>query len=99
MILNNYLSILGASEFDDEADSVDTRPLGQSGVPRMVNLIKDNETKDYYFQFHHTAGDSMTVMNPDEMDSNVVGIASMFFILADLDQTIPRVSNLHLTSN
>ena len=41
----------------------------------------------------------MTVMNPDEMDSNVVGIASMFFILADLDQTIPRVSNLHLSSN
>ena len=42
MILNNYLSTLGASEFDDDADSVDTRPLGQSGVPRMVNLIKDN---------------------------------------------------------
>jgi len=99
MILNNYLSILGASEFDDDGDSVDTRPLGQSGVPRMINLIKDNETKDYYFQFHHTAGDSMTVMNPDEMDSNVVGIASMFFILADLDQTLPRVSNLHLRSN
>lgn len=58
----------------------------------MANVVSDNESKDYYFQFHHTAGDTMTVMNADDLDSNVVGIAAMFYILADLDNTIPRPS-------
>ena len=42
MILNKYLSILGASTFEDDGDSIDTRPLAQSGVPTMRNVIKDN---------------------------------------------------------
>ena len=58
----------------------------------MANVVSDNESKDYYFQFHHTAGYTMTVMNADDLDSNVVGIAAMFYILADLDNTIPRPS-------
>jgi hypothetical protein len=32
----------------------------------------------------------MTMMNPDQMDSNVLGIAAMFYILADLDVSIPK---------
>jgi hypothetical protein len=31
----------------------------------------------------------MTMMNADELDSNVLGIASMFYILADLEESIP----------
>jgi hypothetical protein len=34
----------------------------------------------------------MVVMNADDLDSNVVGIAAMFYILADLEHTIPRSS-------
>lgn len=56
----------------------------------MINLVNNDETQGFSFQFHHSAGDSMTVLNPYVMDSNVVGIASMFFILDDLDQTIPN---------
>lgn len=40
-------------------------------------------------QFHHTAGDSMTMLNPDELDSNVLGLAALFYIMADMDDTIP----------
>lgn len=32
----------------------------------------------------------MSIMNADELDSNVVGVAVMFYILADLENTIPR---------
>lgn len=32
----------------------------------------------------------MLIMNPDEMDSNVIGMAALFYILADLDVTIQR---------
>lgn len=77
---------------------VNTGPLLEKGVPTMVNIVSDTPSHDYYFQFHHTAGDSMTVMNADDLNSNVVGIAAMFFILADLGNTIPRTlaSNLNL---
>lgn len=69
---------------------VDTEPLGAAGVPLMRNEIEDTPTSDYYFTYHHSAGDTMTMMNSDDMDDNVVAIASMFFLVADLDQTLPR---------
>lgn len=31
----------------------------------------------------------MTMMNADDLDSNVLGVACMFYILADLDESIP----------
>ena len=65
----------------------------------MANIVKDNDSHDYYFAYHHTAGDSMTVMNADEMDSNVVGLAAMMYILADLENTIPRVPSKTLSTN
>jgi hypothetical protein len=32
----------------------------------------------------------MTIMNPDQLDSNVLGIAAMFYILADIETSIPK---------
>jgi len=32
----------------------------------------------------------MTMLNPDDMDDHVAAIAGMFYILADLENTIPR---------
>lgn len=34
----------------------------------------------------------MSMMDPDEMDSNVVGIAAFLYILADLDVTVRDVA-------
>lgn len=60
----------------------------------MANIVADTPDHSYYFTYHHTAGDSMLVMSPDEMDSNVIGIAAMFYILADLDVSIQRDSKV-----
>jgi hypothetical protein len=38
----------------------------------------------------------MTMMNADDLDSNVLGVAAMFYILADLENTIPRTPASHL---
>ena len=97
-IANKYLSILNASMVSDDGGAVDTGPLYERGVPTMINLIEDNESHDFYFSYHHSAGDSMTMMDPDLLDSNVVGVAAMFYILADLDNTIPRPQSSMLTS-
>jgi carboxypeptidase Q len=64
---------------------VDTGPLDLEGVPTMRNLIRDLPNDAYYFTFHHSAGDSMDIMNPDWMDDNLVMIASMMYIVADMD--------------
>ena len=90
MIGEKYMGILNAPLVNDEGSAVDTGPLFQKGVPCMANVVQDNESHDYYFSYHHSAGDSMTVMNADDLDSNVVGLAAMMYILADLESTIPR---------
>lgn len=88
-VLNNYLPALNASTFSDDGEAVDTTPLYEVGIPTMKNLIEDNASHDFYFSYHHSAGDSMTMMNADDLDSNVVGLAAMFYILADLEDSIP----------
>jgi carboxypeptidase Q len=87
-VSEQYLGVLNASLVTDNGEAVDTTPLFDLGVPQMKNLIRDTPTHDYYFAFHHSAGDSMTMMNPDEMDSNVLGIASVMYILADLETSL-----------
>ena len=84
------MGILNASVVNDAGEAVDTGPLFEKGVPTMANVIKDTPDHEYYFSYHHSAGDSMTMMNADDLDSNVVGLATMMFILADLENTIPR---------
>jgi len=54
------------------------------GIPIIHQSIIDNPTNDFYYKYHHTAGDSMTIMDPEDMDSNVLGIASFLYIIADL---------------
>ncbi len=98
MIANTYMPLINATLVTDDGEAVDTGPLRERGVPTMINEIVDNESHDFYFAYHHSAGDSMTMMNPDDLDSNVLGVASMFYILADLDNTIPRTPASNLRS-
>jgi carboxypeptidase Q len=74
-----------------EGNMTDTRPLLEGfGIPSMRNLVEDTEDKSYYFTYHHSAGDSMNVMDPNDMDRNVIVIAGMLFIIADIPFAIPR---------
>lgn len=55
----------------------------------MINLIEDTEDHHYYFTYHHSAGDSITMMSEEDLDSNVFGIASIFYLLASSEQSLP----------
>jgi carboxypeptidase Q len=46
--------------------------------------VEDSTDFKFYYKYHHSAGDSMTMMNSADLDSNVVGIASFLYIIADL---------------
>lgn len=69
---------------------VDTSPLFAKGVPSMRNLVNETPDDNYYFTYHHSAGDTVNVLEPDAMDKNVAAIASMFYIIADLPYRLPR---------
>ena len=64
----------------------------------MVNRVKDTADHRFYFTYHHSAGDSMTMMNADDLDSNVLGIAIMFYLLADSDVSfnLPKINQTRL---
>jgi len=34
----------------------------------------------------------MTMMDPDDLDSNVVGIAAFLYIIADLEKTVRNIA-------
>ena len=76
-------------EFGD-GDQVDTGYIGAYGVPMVRNIGNDTSNNDFYFTFHHSAGDSMTMMNPFQMDQNVVSIASLMYVLANLEVPLPK---------
>ncbi len=78
------MDLIDAKTVGDDGMAVDTGPLFDMGIPTMINMIQDTPDHRFYFTYHHSAGDSMTMMDPDLLDGNVLGIACMFFILADL---------------
>ena len=62
----------------------------------LKNIVEDTVDQQFYFTYHHTRGDSMSIMNPDQMDSNVLGIAVLTYILADLENTIGRTWSIRV---
>ena len=96
----NILKILGEVYLKDyeaslitygNAGNSDNEPLfNDYKVPQMRNLVKDTDDDKFYFTYHHSAGDSMSIMNAHDMDRNVVLIAGMMYMIADLPSAIPR---------
>ena len=39
------------------------------------------------------------MMDPDDLDSNVLGIATFLFILADLNSTVRNITNVNSNTN
>lgn len=89
-LADRYLSGVNATLVTDDGTAADTSPLYNAGVPVMANEIFDTPDHAYYFRYHHSRGDTMSIMDPDDMDSNVLGIGAMFYLLADLENTISR---------
>ena len=64
----------------------DIGPLGAAGVPTFAP-IQDART---YFNYHHTAADTLDKVNPKELQENCAVVAALAFTLANMPQTLPR---------
>jgi len=60
--------------------------LGAAGVPTFAP-IQDSRT---YFNYHHTAADTLDKIVPRELQENCAVVATLAYTLADLPQNLPR---------
>lgn len=60
--------------------------LGAAGVPTFAP-IQDSRT---YFNYHHTAADTLDKVNPKELQENCAVVAALAYTLASMPQALPR---------
>ena len=64
----------------------DIGPLGAAGVPTFAP-IQDART---YFNYHHTAADTLDKISPKELQENCAVVAMLAYTLVNMPQALPR---------
>jgi hypothetical protein len=86
--LASRLSVLtDAPKAKEGGGGVDIDPMRQAGVP-LLGLRQD---MTYYFDWHHTAADTLDKVEPRDLVDNVVAMAFMAYALAETDPPLPRI--------
>lgn len=82
----SFLEPIEANEILRGGGGADISPLIRDRVPGM-GLVVDREK---YFWYHHTNADVIDIINKDEFNLNVAAMAVHAFVVADMDQKLPR---------
>jgi carboxypeptidase Q len=82
----NLLKPINASVLSHGEVGGDITSWVQNGVPGG-SLANENGK---YFYFHHSNGDTMTVLNADELDLCTAVWAVVAYTIADIDEMLPR---------
>ena len=77
----------GAQAVKEGGGGVDIDPMRQAGVP-LLGLRQD---MTYYFDWHHTAADTLDKVDPRDLADNTVAMAFMAYALAELDPPLARI--------
>ena len=86
--LASRLTSIGATQVIAGGDGgVDISPMRAAGVP-LLGLRQD---MTHYFDWHHTAADTLDKVDPRELADNAAAMAYLAFALADLDTPLPRI--------
>ena len=80
------LERIGASRVQLGEGEADVGPILQRGVPGLGLDVDDSK----YFWYHHTQADMMTVIDRDDFNKFIATMAVLAYVLADLDQSVPR---------
>jgi hypothetical protein len=85
--ITRVLSRIGATLVENAGRAAaDVNPMARHGVP-VFGLMQDERT---YFNYHHTAADTLDKIVPQELGENAAAMAVLAFALADMPQTLPR---------
>jgi hypothetical protein len=87
--LQTALQPIGAGIFErhDIAGAADTGPLERAGVPVFEPLVDSSA----YFNYHHTAADTLDKVSPLELKRHVAVMTSLTWYLANMEENIGRV--------
>jgi len=75
----------GGLNFVEEAGA-DIEPLAKAGVPTF-SPIQDSR---FYFNYHHTAADTLDKIVAKELAENAAVVAVLAYALANIEQPLPR---------
>jgi carboxypeptidase Q len=80
---------IGATVLDrsEEPVSTDIGPLQQAGVPGFEPLL-DNR---HYFDYHHTAADTLDKVDPANLQRIVASLAVLVYQLAEAPERLQRL--------
>ena len=65
----------------------DISPLQAAGVPGFAPLVDSR----HYFDYHHTAADTLDKVDPVNLQSQVAAMGVLAYYLADLPACLPRI--------
>jgi carboxypeptidase Q len=76
----------GILRYAEGTGGADVSPMTKLGVPGF-SPIQDSRT---YFDYHHTAADTLDKIVPRELAENAAVVAVLAYALTNLDQPLPR---------
>ena len=83
VLLSQGAGILRQTE---NAEGADVSPLDAAGVPTFAPLQDVRQ----YFDYHHTAADTLDKVNPRELAENAAVLAALAYTIANLPEALPR---------
>lgn len=83
----NLLQPLNVTNLFSDGEGTDIDFWIQAGVPG-ASLRDDDLYK--YFSFHHTHGDTMTAVDPKQMNVAAAIWAVVAYVIADMEEMLPR---------
>jgi Zn-dependent M28 family amino/carboxypeptidase len=91
--VTEVLQPIGATALDrrDGEVGADIEPLQDAGVPGFAPLVDGRA----YFNYHHTAADTLDKVNPDNLRRQVATMAVLAYYLAEMPEPLPRVPGKH----
>jgi len=77
---------IGANTISDGGRAADVAPLNDEGVPVMSLKVDGSK----YFWYHHTNADTFDKIDFNEFNRCIAAMAIMAYVVADLDEPLPR---------
>src|SRR4029453_1819997 len=86
-VVADLAKLLGVEQGEnDSGGGADLGPL----VPAHVPVISLSQDGTYYFDYHHTANDTLDKVDPKDLDQNVASWAAVAYAIADLPGDLGR---------
>ena len=83
----SHLEVIGAGQIRTPGGGADISPLRSAGVP-LIGLWQDTT---HYFDYHHSAADTLDKVDPEKLRRNVAAMALLAYMLAESEEPLPRL--------